>query len=119
MELEKALVQGGRASPILVNRLASLYLKAEKPGRSLDLLKDILEVDRDFVTTWENLGRVHRVLGNRQEALSSFREAARINPFNPYTRQSLLELYIEAGMEEEAVREEDALVRLGYAERWE
>ncbi|MFC2174088.1 tetratricopeptide repeat protein [Acidobacteriota bacterium] len=112
LELEKALEQGGRGSPMIANRLAALYLSANKTNHAQKLLQEALTWDEEYVTTLENLGRVYKHTGRDSKAVETLVEATRINPFNPYTRQDLFEVYSKLGWNEDAMREGEALAIL-------
>jgi protein O-mannosyl-transferase len=70
----------------------------------------------------ENLGVIalHRTPPQREEAMSRFREALRINPSEPQVHQNLGTALMEAGRLQEAVEEQRLAIRFapGYAEAY-
>jgi tetratricopeptide (TPR) repeat protein len=76
---KKAIAGGLRSKELLVN-LATAYQATENYLAAIDIHNEAISLDSDFAFPYYNLGLIYRIMGEKDKAVSFFREALRINP---------------------------------------
>ena len=92
IEYQKAIKESSSLSPILHNKLAVTYLMVKEYGQAEPLLKESLKYYPSFHTTLSNLGELYYATGKYKQAGEYFETAVRLNPFNPFVHQRLIEI---------------------------
>ncbi len=106
----------GRAAVNLGENLAE-SLKTRGAGeRAAEVLAALTVADADNAAAWGNLGVIYQQLGRHKEAENALRRAARIEPSNALIRANLAKLFLETGRPELAIKELEAVLRLGQSE---
>jgi tetratricopeptide (TPR) repeat protein len=76
-----------------------------------DLYVKALELDPTFCDAWDNLGRVHRWLGELDQAISCYHRSLEILPGNPTALMNLGVAYQVGNQMDQAMETYDELVR--------
>jgi tetratricopeptide (TPR) repeat protein len=97
IEYQKAVQETRSLSPILHNKLAGAYLTVKEYGKAEALLQDNLKFYPMFTTTLTHLGETYFLMDKPEEARRYFEQAVRVNPFNPFVHQRLIELHRKLG----------------------
>jgi tetratricopeptide (TPR) repeat protein len=79
---------------------------------ALQHLERARALEPDYVTTYTNLGRLHVVQQNFDQARLALEEAVQLNPFDPSIHQYLADSYRRLGLKDKAQQEQDVLKRL-------
>lgn len=101
VEYRKAIENSKTFSPILYNKLGRIHLLRKTYDRAEDFFKKSLKYYPTFPTTLTNLGELYHQTDQPKLALEFFEKAVRINPFNPFVHQRLIELYRKMGKTQE------------------
>ena len=83
--------------------LGLIYVAQQKYAEALPLLKAAMTEQPSSDVAHANLGAAFYQLGRENDARREFEEAARLNPANPETQQSMGELWLSAGNPERAL----------------
>ena len=104
---EDALLCGGPDSEIAFHLAGVLYV-LERPAEASQRLRQVVEIEYDYVEAWYVLGRVLSEIGRREEALRSFQVALSIQPSYADAHVEIGELLLTLGREAEAARHFEA-----------
>jgi len=74
----------------------------------------VLELEPNHADSHHNLGIIHLVKGNRQEALAKFQEAVQLQPEHACYRADLALMYVAKRMLDEATEQLLKALELGY-----
>ncbi|UCF98612.1 MAG: tetratricopeptide repeat protein [Spirochaetaceae bacterium] len=69
--------------------LAQVYLLAEQPQRAIEILRGILETDRDIPLVWYSLGLAYDRSGDPEQGIRSLAQALRLRPDDEISRIAL------------------------------
>jgi tetratricopeptide (TPR) repeat protein len=83
-------------------RLGWLLLQTDRPQDALMPLQRSIEIDRDYIYSWNNLAIAYDRLGNFAESGWARREAARLEPFSVANQVRAFQAFEEANLIEEA-----------------
>ena len=97
IEYEKAIKESRTLSPVLYNKLAATYLINKQDRKAETLLKESLRYYPMFHTTLTHLGEVYFMRKDYPKAERFYRQAEKINPFNPMVHARLITLYSAQG----------------------
>ncbi len=107
IEYEKAIQKSQTLSPVLYNKLAATYLSNNQDIKAEKLLQESLKYYPMFHTTLTNLGEVYFFRKNFTQSEYFFKQAEKINPFNPLVHARLINIYTKlakTSKKEEQVR---------------
>ncbi len=107
IEYEKAIENSQTLSPVLYNKLAITYLSNNQDKEAEKLLQESLKYYPMFHTTLSNLGEVYFFRKNFSKSEFYFKQAEKINPFNPLVHARLINIYTKlakTSKKEEQVR---------------
>jgi peroxiredoxin len=109
VEYAKAVVPEEVESPLTANRIAAAHLAlGDTLSARLALLRS-LENYPDFPLTHKTLGQVYQREQKPAEAVSSYRKALALNPFDVEIRSSLVTLYRQLNDAPNAAKQDAAL----------
>ncbi len=100
LEYEKAINETQTLNPILYNKLAGTYLKSGEHDKAKVLLRKSLKHYPHFHTTLLNMGETYFQTQDYPEAQNFYEKAQRINPFNPFVHNRLIQIYNKQELKE-------------------
>ena len=100
-EYQRAL-QASPHSPVILNKLARVFIQMNRFDDALGPLKKALDIDPDNANTYVQLGRIYHAAKNYKDSRSALEEAIQINPFNPLVYRLLTDVYTASGEQEKA-----------------
>ncbi|MEO5618181.1 MAG: protein kinase [Candidatus Eisenbacteria bacterium] len=113
---DEAMAEARRAheldplSTVIATTHADVLYFCRRIEEAAGMLRGILEVDPSFIHGHTDLGRACSILGRHEEAIASFRTAARLREVEPDTMPGLGYAYAAAGRIEDAGRVLEQLV---------
>lgn len=84
--------------------MATVYLKLEKPKKTMELSKKAIEVDEENPGGWLHLGLAHRDLGDVDKALELMEKSLLMDPAQPLVYEWFYELLKEHRPPEEQLK---------------
>ena len=87
----------------LIQQAQSLY-NQQKYAQAIPILQQAVKLDGTNSETWTQLGRVHRLTSNPDEALRCYRKALEINPNNGSAYGNIGVLYHQRGEYQQAIQ---------------
>ncbi|PIE22222.1 MAG: hypothetical protein CSA62_13590 [Planctomycetota bacterium] len=106
---EDALLCGGPDSEIAFHLAGVLYV-LERVAEASQRLRQVVEIEYDYVEAWYVLGRVLAEIGRSEEALRSFQVALSIQASYADAHVEIAELLLSLGRETEAARHFEAFL---------
>ena len=97
VEYEKAYVDGKSDSPLLSNRVASVYLAMKKTKTAESLLRASLLDYPEFSLSYKTLGAILVKQGRKTDALKAYQQAEALYPYDPQVQRALVSLYAALG----------------------
>ena len=92
-------------SPYVLNKVAGSHLLATNFRDAEAALLKAKRYYPGYATTYANLGRLYGRRREYRQAEEALRWATWINPFDPFVRKSLYDVYRATGREEQAERQ--------------
>ena len=83
--------------------LALAFARQGRRHEALPHLHEALRLNPQFPNAWENLGHLHRELGQAPEALSAYKRAAELQPDDPGALHRLASMLVETCQYSEAI----------------
>jgi tetratricopeptide (TPR) repeat protein len=102
VEYAKATPTDEPEGPMLANRIALCHVLLGDRGLALEELKASARDYPEFAATWKSIGEIELAMGRHDDALSAYRSAADINPFDPDVQSQMSLLFSQAGNTVEA-----------------
>ena len=87
----------------VLNGIASVLLKSDKPLDAKEYLNQVLQKNPRFAIALNNMGVVHNTLGNTNEAIDQFLAALQADPTYAEAYNNLAILYQQQGRDDEAL----------------
>ena len=109
LEYRKAVALAGTAFPVIHNKLAAAYLSIRDFKSVIKTLEALSPLYPHHINIHTHLGAAHLGAKNLDQALTHYRAANRINPFDPRTHIALNKLYGDRGESRRARLEKRAL----------
>src|SRR5262249_29498275 len=107
----------GLAGTYLFEKQYRNFVKVPKTEEDIrggiEMLKRALSVKPDLAEAHVLLGIAYNGLGQKDEAIESYRQAINLDAKDLYSRMTLANLYIDLGNKDGALKEYDAFVQLG------
>jgi len=123
-DYKSALYHYGKArekeffNPIVMKRIAKVYFLTQKYKEAEEILKQCIDVNPNFVGSYEMLFKLYYEQSRYSEALELFKQILEINPFNYEIRKIAAEIYSDLGKIKNAL-EEYKVVRVLQPEKKE
>lgn len=114
---EDALLCGGPDSEIAFHLAGVLYV-LDRPHEATQRLKQVVEIEYDYVEAWYVLGRVLNEIQRADEALRAFQVALSIQPNYADAHVEIAETLLELGRPEEAKRHFEAYLEHDPRSEW-
>jgi len=92
VEYDKAVDASGKPSPYLANQIASANLVIGDNRSARSVLEESLLEYPEFGLTRKTLGGIYEAEGRNEEAVEQFREAVRLQPFDPELQMAMSRL---------------------------
>lgn len=90
-------------SIIVLNKLATLYNKIGKRDKAVEVLKQILKIDRDNIEAHFDLAGTHYITGLFDEAIKEYEIVLELNPQSVISLNNLGNIYFDQGETDKAI----------------
>ena len=106
VEYQKARDPEGPESPLLLARRAVCHQALGDLDQAVTVAEEAVRLYPEFTLAQTTLARVREAKGDRRGALSAWRAAHDLNPFDPSVQAALVRGYSASGQPQEAARHE-------------
>jgi tetratricopeptide (TPR) repeat protein len=96
-------------SPKCLNKLGYARVMAGDYKGAIEPLVKSAQLYPTLSNTFFNLGLAYKGMKDNKRAIESFQDALAINPYNPFTYRSLIEIYRATGDQQSALKMEENL----------
>lgn len=103
-------------NPVILTRIAKVYLCLKKYDEAKDVLKKCIISNPNFVTGYELLIKVYYETAEYEEAIKIYNDVLEINPFNYEIRKVIANIYSDLGRLKEALNEYEIVYLLNPAD---
>lgn len=88
---------------VTYNNLGTLYLKSGKPKMAREMFVQSIKTEYTYLQAYLNLGRILHEEGNYEKALLVFKEANNKYPYDKYSANAIIDIYLRMGKKAEAL----------------
>lgn len=100
--LRKIYTSGAEGKGMMLQHIASSYLKEGKTGKAIESLELAITEDPDELSTYDILFNLYLNQGQKEKAIEVFRRFTSASPFNLDTMSIGINLYADSGRKDEA-----------------
>jgi tetratricopeptide (TPR) repeat protein len=107
-ELKKALAESPNDRELL-RTFAYKQFREGDPREAMEAMQRLVKLEPDSISTWFGLARCAAMAGNANVATEAYQKVLSFEPQNATARLAVGEIYAEAGLVTDALREYDAV----------